>query len=222
VKKLSVEWSLIDVEASKIYSSPIRQLTGLEGNKSRAGVSVCPAVLNQLTTTFTVPAPFTFSLRFTGTIERPEVRLIESSSTITIDKFRQLFSLSPVSDWLTTGIPVFQVTTPYIFRSKESCHMLQKFPRALIGHGHPFRLIEGRFPIHKWIRPLSWAVEWVNSGHDIVVKRGDPWFDLQFFGNDLDTSFSLARRNYDEAFKDAVLSTRNITSYIKGTAKLLR
>ena len=100
--------------------------------------------------------------------------------------------------------------------------MLQKFPRALIGHGHPFRLIEGRFPIHKWVRPLSWAVEWVKSDQDIVVKRGDPWFDLQFFGTDLDSSFSLSQKHYDAEFKDAVLSTKNITNYIKGTAKLLR
>lgn len=222
MKKNTIEWSLLNVEASKIYSEPKKQLLGLNNLKQRAGVSVCPAVLNQLSNTFTVAAPFSFSLRFTGTMERPEVRLIEGSSTITYDKFRQFFSLSPASEWLSRDCPVFQVTTPYIFRAKNNCHMLQKFPRELIGLGKPFRLIEGRFPINKWVRPLSWAVEWVRPGEDITVRRGEPWFDIQFFGDDLDSSFSLDRKDLDEDFKKSELSTRNITNYIKGTAKLFR
>ena len=222
MKKLSVEWSLLDVEANKIYSEPKRQVTALDARKTRAGVSVCPAVLNQLINTFTVVAPFSFGLRFTGKVESPEVRLIENASSITLDKFRQFFTLSPRSDWLDERLPVFQVTTPYIFRAKQDCHMLQKFPREMIGNGAPFRLIEGRFPISKWVRPLSWAVEWVDTSTDIIVKRGDPWFDVQFFGSDLDASFSLARKELDEEFRASVQSTRNITNYIKGTAKLLR
>lgn len=220
--KVEIEWALLDVEASRIYSEPERQLLSLRKKDERAGVSVCPAVLSQLSNSYTVQAPFTFALRFTGSIENPEVRLIQDASSIALSKFKPLFTLSPRSDWLDANYPVFQITTPYVFRSKENCHMLQRFPRALVGHGYPFRLIEGRFSISKWIRPLSWAVEWIKPEEDIVVKRGDPWFDLQYFANDLDSSFVLRKSDLDDSFQKSLRSSQNITSYVTGTGKWLR
>ena len=89
--------------------------------------------------------------------------------------------------------------------------MLQRFPRALVGHGYPFWLIEGRFSIAKWIRPLSWAVEWIKPGEDIVVKRGDPWFDLQYFANDLDSTFMLRKSDLDDSFRKSLRSSQNIS-----------
>lgn len=214
-----IDWILLKVEASTIYFEPVSQLR--EGNKGRNGVLACPAVISKRSRTYTVNAPYDLRLRFTGTLDRPEVRPVLSGTSITFEKLRKHFSWSPRDQWASPASPVFQITTPYLFSSGSTCFVNQSYPRNLIGMHSGHRLIEGRFPIHKWLRPLSWAVEWVDPGKDIAFKRGRPWFDVSFETSDPASPIVLRRQEMTPNIEDRLLETKDVASYIRGTAKLL-
>ena len=154
-----IDWRLLNVEASTIYFEPTNQLR--VGGKGRTGVPACPAVISKRSRTFTINAPYDLRLRFTGTFDRPEVRPVLSGTSITVEKLRKQFVWSPRDQWASPDTPVFQITTPYLFSSVSPCFLNQSHTRDLIGKQSGHRLIEGRFPIHNWLRPLSWAVEWI-------------------------------------------------------------
>ena len=81
-------------------------------------------------------------------------------------------------------------------------------------------MLEGRFPIHKWIRPLSWAVEWVDTSIDIRIKRGSSWFDLIFDTDRPEEIVSLEKKPLTKKIEKIVLSNSGVTNYIRGTSKL--
>jgi len=215
-----VSWGLLPVEASVIYYDPI-SLLGVLNKKSRLGAGACPAVLKLLQNTFVVRCPFDFHIRFTGTLESPEIRPIIEGCSIAPEKFSSIFSISPREDWLNPSVPVFQITTPYVFFSNVPNEIIQRFPRELIGKGYPFRLIEGQFPIDTWKRPLSWAVEWVDFKKDIKFKRGNPWFDISFISENINVNTRLKKINLEKKDLEVLMSYKDVTKYIKGTSKLM-
>lgn len=217
---LEVHWFLMDVEASSIYFEPSKST--IIGNKNPAAKSVarCPAVLDRASRLFSVPAPIDLRLRFGGTLDKPEIRIVENHSSVTYNKLRNNFLIQDRAEWLSPSAPVVQITTPYVFKAKEPCFVNQVFPVEKIGLGEPYRLIEGRFPIDKWLRPLSWAIEWVDTSQDVIIQRGQPWFSLFFDFEKPDSRARLKRGKISSADKDALFATKDVTAYINGTKKL--
>jgi hypothetical protein len=215
-----VSWGLLPVEASKIYFDPEKSIKAIE-KKNKQGVTSCPSVLKLLQKTHIIKCPFDLKLRFTGSLEAPEIRPIEEFTSIHHHKLKSIFSLSPRKDWLNEEFPVFQITTPYVFTSKEEIDIIQKFPRDLIGTNCPFRLIEGQFPIDTWVRPLSWAVEWIDIKKDITLRRGQSWFDITFAHNDFSKNLKLSKVELEDKILKEIESVKDITGYIKGTSKLM-
>ena len=215
-----ISWGLLPVEASAIYYNP-SSLLGILNNKSKVGAGACPAVLKLLQNTFSVKCPFDFHIKFTGTLNNPQIRPVLEGCSITPDKFANIFSLSPREDWLNPLLPVFQITTPYVFFSSKPNELIQRFPRELIGKGFPFRLIEGQFPIDTWKRPLSWAVEWIDLKKDIKFKRGIPWFDISFISENINANTRLKKINLKQEDLEELMSNKEVTKYIKGTSKLM-
>ena len=95
------------------------------------------------------------------------------------------------------------------------------FPRRKIGMNAPFRLIEGRFNVSNCLRPLSWAIEWVRPETDLVIKRGEPWFDITFATENIDDNFVLEKSELTEAQLKLLQANKDVTSYIKGTKSLM-
>ena len=215
-----VSWGILPVEASSIYFKP-ESLIGVLNNKSKFGAAACPAVLKLLQNTFSIKCPFDFHIRYTGTVENPKIQTILEGCSISPEKLASLFSLSPKKDWLNPNLPVFQITTPYVFFSNTPNEIIQRFPRELIGKGFPFRLIEGQFPIDTWKRPLSWAVEWVDINRDIIFKRGYPWFNISFISEDLSSNTRLEKMELKPKVLNEITANKDVTKYIKGTSKLM-
>ncbi len=166
--------------------------------------------------------PFDIHLRYSNiNSNSPEIRPIIEGCSIKPHKLKHIFYLSPPNEWLNKDYPIFQITTPYVFFANKPIDIIQRFPRLLIGKNYPFRLIEGKFPIDKWKRPLSWAVEWIDTKKDIIIKRGMPWFDLNFNSTNIKDSFKLVKKKFTKSDEAELLSTKDITNYIKGTNKLM-
>lgn len=218
----TVNWFLMEVEAASIYFAPEGVKLGPSAAKSSKGASRCPAVLDRLARLKTVKCPFDIRLRFTGTLDAPEVRLVVEESSITYEKLRNNFIIQSPSDWMNPRFPIIQIPTPYVFKSANECFLNQTFPIEQIGLNKPYRLVEGRFPIDKWLRPLSWAVEWVDVAEDIVLRRGEPWFNISFDSLPLEALVKLQREDVTEEDRKRLLETKDVTAYINGTKSLWR
>ena len=55
----------------------------------------------------------------------------------------------------------------------------------------PGTIFGGRFPITVWPRPIMWAFEWHEPERDIVLRRGEPLFYVQFEGDQPDRPVQL-------------------------------
>jgi hypothetical protein len=44
----------------------------------------------------------------------------------------------------------------------------------------PGTIFGGRFPINVWPRQIMWAFEWHEPQKDLILRRGDPLFYVQF------------------------------------------
>ena len=220
LKKVDIFWSLLDGEASSIFYEPANNFIKPVKKHTSKAASFCPAIMHSRLRTFSIKCPFDLRLRAVENGNGLSIHYMESGSSITFQKLSNLIAISPERDWLCAKQPIVQITTPYLFTSSSVAYLTQRHPYELIGKGEPFRLIEGRFPIHKWTRPLSWALEWVNIKKDLIIKRGQPWFDVTFELDDPEYSIELVSRPFDEILKKEVRETSEVTGYIKGTFKL--
>ncbi|MHC8864657.1 hypothetical protein ACYVVI_05645 [Arenicellales bacterium IMCC57338] len=218
---MEIKWFLLKIEASKIFFEPVAQNIGVKKSPGIRGPLSCPAVVDRSRRIFSVAAPFDLRFRFTGNMDNPEIRPVYPDTSITFDKLKGVFVLSPKEEWISPDRPVLQLMTPYVFYSEKACYLTQTFPREEIGRGAPFRIIEGRFPIHRWKRPLSWAAEWVDTSRDIVLRRGKPWFDLSFETESPEDSLRLSRVLLSNELEKELLENKDVTSYVRGTFSLM-
>ncbi len=92
-----------------------------------------------------------------------------------------MISLVGEPEWRYPDRPTVQLKLPYVFLADEPVYMSQ-----LDAFAHyrrtplPGTIFGGRFPISIWPRPLMWAFEWHEPATDLVVRRGDPLFYVQF------------------------------------------
>lgn len=106
------------------------------------------------------------------------------------------------AEWRYPDRPTMQLILPYLFIADEPVWITQldafmHYRREPL----PGTIFGGRFPISVWPRPLMWAFEWHDISRDIVLKRGDPLFYVQFEAEGPDRPVQLV-----EAEKTAELS----------------
>ena len=81
---------------------------------------------------------------------------------------------------------------PYLFLCDEPVFITQLGTFAHYRRESlPGTIFGGRFPISVWPRPLMWAFEWHEPDRDIVLKRGEPLFYVQFEGDQADRPVQL-------------------------------
>ena len=77
-----------------------------------------------------------------------------------------------------------QVSPPYAVIADEPVYATR--PSAFMHYNPkpmPGTIFGGRFAINNWPRPLMWAFEWHDPSQDLIIKRGQPWFYVQFETN---------------------------------------
>jgi len=215
-----IYWSLLEREAGAIYFAPASSLDRKQKSRSNSSVLSCPAVLASRQRTYVVCCPFDLRLRLVGNLDKPAVHIIDKGTSIAPDKLKGMFTLMPNVDWINPSVPVFQIATPYIFFSEQKTYLTQRHPYGLIGKDLPHRVVEGRFPISSWKRPLSWACEWVRTENDFIMKRGEPWFDITFETNDAAKPVKLENYAMTEQLSKEILKNSEVTGYVRGTFTL--
>lgn len=219
----SIHWGLMPSEASHIFFDPVRRSERHSKPASIKGVQACPAVQTSLSRSFMIRCPFDLRLRL---VERPggvpHVHMIEAQSSVNAAKISRMMSLMPQGEWRNNDFPVLQIATPYVFISESVAFVSQRYPSDAAGSGGVWRLIEGRFPIHLWRRPLSWAIEWINKKDDLILRRGDPWFNVDFEISNPSHPILLNRKELTDDIKADIFASKDVSSYVHGTFSLFK
>jgi len=210
-------------EATVIWEAPHR-LTRPEGRTSHAkGLSQCPAINDHESRLLEVSCPIDIRLRFYRDAQgNPSMIAIDGEqSTIRPQQFGQMVMAVHPNEWRHPARPVIQVLTPLFFIADAPVWLTQV--PAFYHHSAtplPGIMLGGRFPIHIWPRELVWAFEWHDTSKDLLIKRGEPWFYLQFETEDPSRHVRLVEAEMTEALRGYTNSIRGVTNYVGRTFSL--
>lgn len=147
-----------------------------EISKERLGIPAymkCPAFLRACQNSFLIRCPMDINIT------------INSDRTVSTDRYGQDFFelfIGPRSNQTHEDNPYLMDTFPeYLFYANDSVEMEMLDPIILHGRvSQNVRVIPGKFDISKWIRPIQYAFEVIDSSRPLEFRAGDPLFMVRF------------------------------------------
>jgi len=222
---VTVGWFLSDDKGALLYGPPER-LRVRDTSKTHAkSASRCPAVIQLESRYFAVRCPFDLNVGFARD-DKGRAHLVARSGpagAIRTNKLGQVLSLVPESEWRFPDRPTVQLMLPYCFVAEETCYITQLDAFA---HYRPVPLpgtiFGGRFPIHAWVRPLMWAFEWHDISKDLVIKRGDPLFYVQFEGDGPERPINLIEVERTAELEQWMEKMSGVANFVNQTFSLFK
>lgn len=157
-----------------LFTAPKPLLGAVSIQRQRARYLKCPAFQETIKNEFVIHAPFDLNI----TINSAE-------RTVSTDRFGQEFydtfvqnrgAQSPPSNPYIVTLPPY-----YFFYSKDNVNIEVKDVSLLTSNSlSNIKIIPGGFNISKWIRPIEFAVEVIDSSKPIEMRAGDPLFSIRF------------------------------------------
>jgi hypothetical protein len=210
-------------EATFIWDAPHKLARQETPNPHAKAISNCPAVADHESRLIEITCPIDIKLRFFRDAQgNPSMAAIDGDqSTIRPQQFSQMVMAVHPAEWRHPGRPLIQVMTPLLFVADEPVWMTQLpafYHRA--APPLPGMMLGGRFPIHIWPRELVWAFEWDDTGADLVIRRGDPWFYVSFETEDPSRHVRLVEAEMTDTLKAYTNGMRGVTNYVSRTFSL--
>lgn len=211
--RVIIGWALFE-DSSAVLFYPPEPLSSLYPPKT-SGISTCPAVQHYERRVFHVRSPYTFRIRAIFDNKRwyfyPIYPFTEMPESSLFDRIQ----FQPRSSWRDPSKPVLQMLLPYVFVSDEDVFLNQI--EAPCFKSRSWSLISGRFNIYEWQRPINWAISWVDTSMDIIVRRGDVLFSLMFESNHPGSNVLLHKIPYEGDLKKLVDETKGVSTQTRGT-----
>ncbi len=180
---VTVGWFLTEEKGAVLFDPPARLTVRPPSRGHAKSAARCPAVIQMESRYFVVNCPYDLHIGF-GRDEKGKPHLVNragTGSSVRASKLSQVLTLVNEGEWRFPDRPTVQLTLPYCFISDEPVYLTQL---GTFAHYRPDPLpgtiFGGRFPVSVWPRPLMWAFEWHDPLRDIVLRRGEPLFYVQF------------------------------------------
>ncbi len=222
-RAIEVGWLLQTNHASFVWDSPKPYQRKEKHSGDAKSLSHCPAVNDFEAKLVEVPCPFDLHLGISYKTDSTVdiVNRKGEGSGIVSSVLSKLLILSPQSQWRDPKRPVFQIRTPYTFLSDDVVYMSQLPPFMEYGTSKwPGLVVGGRFPIHVWPRNLNWAFEWHDTGQDLVLERGQPWFYCRFETSRPQQSIRLVEAAMTPPVKEYLSGIEGVAGYTAKTFSL--
>jgi hypothetical protein len=220
-----VGWLLNEPRSGVVYYPPER-IRSVEVNRNHAkSASRCPAIINMESRYFMIRAPYDLHLRFVRDDQgKPGLRNVtgEASSVRGSVLGKKLHVTSEV-EWRYPDRPTIQISLPYTFIADEPVFITQL--SAFMHYSKiplPGTIFGGRFAINNWPRPLMWAFEWHDTTQDLILKRGQPWFYVQFETNPQDRSVSIVEAALTPELEKFMDHTSAAVNYVNQSFSLFK
>lgn len=222
---VTVGWFLTETKGAVLYDPPERLLFR-QANKAHAkSASRCPAVIQMESRYFVVKCPFDLHIGF-GRDEKGKPHLVNragAASPVRSAKLNQVLTLVAEAEWRYPDRPTVQLSLPYCFIADEPVWLTQL---GTFAHYRPDPLpgtiFGGRFPMNIWPRPLMWAFEWHDPAKDIVLRRGEPLFYLQFEAQGPDRPVQLVEAERTPALLEYMERISGVVNYVNQTFGLMK
>ena len=184
---VAVGWFLAQDKGAVLYDPPERVAIRPPNRVHAKSASRCPAVIQLESRYFMVKCPFDLQIGFQRDDKGKAVLVNRAGATSPIrsSKLNEILTLVNEAEWRVPDRPTVQLHLPYCFIADEPVYLSQL---SAFAHYRPDPLpgtiFGGRFPVSIWPRPLMWAFEWHEPAKDLVLRRGEPLFYVQFEGVD--------------------------------------
>ncbi len=217
-------WFLLTDEAGFLWDAPkpLKRPPGIQ--RHAKAVTYCPAVVDYESRFFEVPCPFDVKLQMKMKEGRPQLILTGGDRASVVAKtFAGLVVDSLPNQWRSPDKPIVQIKTPYCFVADFPTWLKQHPPfHHYFATAPPGTVIGGRFPIHIWPRPLSWAFEWYDLDQELTLKRGEPWFLVELEPERADQRVRLIEAELTPELQRYISGTRKVVEYTNNTFSLFK
>ena len=217
-----IGWCFDRDEGVAIYKPPIllSKLITSRGNIMGAGVSHCPGVRDLNSRTFSILSPYTFRIRAKRIDNQLNFYPVYPDTEASEEVIKREISFQARKLWRDDKYPILQLSLPYVFFSNESVYINQIEPNRFKGEKN-WSLIQGRFDIASWQRPINWGIEWIDTEKDICIKKGDPLCQIIFETTSPESDISLIKVERNEELQRAIKRTIGIVNKIRNTKNLI-
>lgn len=222
---VQVGWFLTSDKGAVLYDPPER-VSFRQTNRAHAkSAARCPGVIQLESRYFMVKCPYDLAIGFDRD-EKGKPRLINragGASTIRGNKLGEVLTLVNEAEWRYPDRPTIQLALPYCFIADETVYVTQL--SAFMHYRRdplPGTIFGGRFPLNIWPRPLMWAFEWHEPAKDIVLKRGEPLFYVQFEADGPDRPIQVVEAERTEALKTYMDQIGGVVNYVNQTFGLFK
>ena len=151
--------------------------------------SACPAWRHRINRIFNVYSPI--DIRLEVDIDGRKLK----SPNVTQQQFDDYFQETFGSEtWCTDTDVTIQSSIPrFLFWSKSKNIWIEQRPHPLTALNNNLVCVGGQFNMSNWTRPISFGFDLVDPNKPVVIKRGDPLYQLSFHSTNQDDSFKLIR-----------------------------
>jgi hypothetical protein len=218
-----VGWFLpATLEARAIWFDPVRYSWQADGKSNSNLFLRCPAHQNFSRNLFVIRSPFDLHLKCDVSDEGCELTVGEESS-IKPEKLASFIKVHPISEWRESDKPLLQIMLNYYFLSDDDLDIqyLSPLTTHFFQPALPGLVLQGRWNIKNWIRPINFVFEWWHTSSDLIIKRGQPILNVMFITEDLDAKIDLIEAEETDEVVAMARSTQNINSYIRNVFSVL-
>lgn len=177
--------------------------------------SMCPAWKHRSNRIFNVYSPVDLELK----IDVENRRL--NTPNLNQDKFDEFFSETFEHDWCTDENVTIQSSIPrFLFWTKSKNIWIEQRPHPLTSRNNNFVCVGGWFNISNWTRPISFGFDLVNPDEPVIIRRGDPLYQISFHSTNLDDGFRVKKSEPPRDILNKVHKTKNVLFFFNNKLPL--
>jgi hypothetical protein len=222
---VQVGWFLASDQRAVLFDPPERLITRPPNKAHAKSASRCPAVVQLESRYFVVKCPYDLNIGFTRDDKGKAVLVNRAGggSPIRSNKLNEVLTLVSEAEWRHPDRPTIQLHLPYCFIADEPVWITQLGTFAHYRRDPiPGTIFGGRFQMNLWPRPLMWAMEWHDTARDLVLRRGEPLFYLQFEHDGPDRPVQLVEAERTPELAAYMEKISGVVSYVNQTFSLMR
>ena len=194
-------------EVNILFQEPVPVFSYIASNRKKSEYLQCYGLMEFSKNTFAVLAPFDFNVK----IDLEKKHVYTTLDQLMYDEF--FINRGDARD--ETDPYLLSVPPSYVFYSDESV-IMESMPAYLCPTESTMNVshIPGCFDIGKWIRPLDFTFEVIDSNNEIKIKKDDPLFFIRFLTKD-GSKVDLQRVPYSKNIFKATYACTGVKKYIK-------
>lgn len=222
---VTVGWFLTSDKQAVLFDPPER-LSVRPPNRGHAkSAARCPAVIQLESRYFVVKCPYDLHIAFKRDDKGKAVLVNRAgaASPIRNTKLNEVLVLVNEAEWRFADRPTVQLMLPYCFIADEMVYLSEVGAFADYRRDPlPGTIFGGRFPLNLWPRPLMWAFEWHEPEKDLILKRGEPLFYVQFEGLDPSRPVQLVEAERTPELAAYMEKIGGVVNYVNQTFGLFK